>query len=532
MSSPLKTNLLPSHTNSNGQESISAATLDLITHLVEQTSDVLIAADVNYRPLTWNKASEKIFGLEAEQVIGKDLRKLLSIRHNNESGETITDIIEREGEWRGELYFERPSDNCTVTLLMNVRQLKEEQDRTAGYFITATDITERKNIEEKLRESEQRFRNIADSSPAMIWLSDENEITVYANKKWIEFTGKGIGTDPEGWSTLIHPEDRLKTTEAYFEAVREKKQVTIIYRLLRADGQYRWVHDVSVPRFSENGKLIGYTGSVIDIEEERQKHEQLLYQSTILENVSDIVVTTDLEYNIRSWNATAEDLYAIPAKEAIGKRIGNLLKFHFYGTTPEQSVEELKKTGFWKGEVSIVNRRGETKHFFHTVKFIYDNTGNKIGYLAIGRDITDQKNAAEKLKQSENFYRTLIADSLDGMLLMDKDGSISFASSAIKHILGYDEQEIIGRNGFEFIHPDDLQWAFNSFQREVQENPEIKFITVRILKKDGQWVWCNVRGHNLLNRPYINRIVVYLHDDTLRKQAKDALQESEKRFRS
>ncbi|MGZ3949868.1 MAG: PAS domain-containing sensor histidine kinase [Flavisolibacter sp.] len=532
MLNPSKTNVLPSHVLSNGQENTSTEPLRLISHLVEQTSDVLIAADINYKPLTWNKASEKIFGLEAEQVIGKDLRKLLSIRHNNETGERITDLIERNGEWRGELFFVRPLDNRSVTLLMTIKQLKEEQDKTSGYLITATDITERKNIEEKLRESEQRFKDIADSSPAMIWLSDENQITVYANKKWIEFTGKDIGTDPEGWSGLIHPEDRVKTTEAYFKAVQEKKQVTIVYRLLRSDGAYRWVHDISVPRFSTDGSLIGYTGSVIDIEEERRKHDQLLYQSTILENVSDIVVTTDLDYNIRSWNRIAEELYAIPAAEAIGQKIGNLLQFQFYGTTAEESVKELNNTGFWKGEVSIVNKRGETKHFFHTVKFIYNNNGSKIGYLAIGRDITDQKNAAEKLKKSESFYRTLISDSLDGMLLLDKEGCISFASPSIKNILGYDDEELVNRNAFEFIHPDDIPWALNSFQREVEENPEIKFITVRILKKDQQWVWCNVRGHNLLNRPYINRIVVYLHDDTLRKQAKDALQESEKRFRS
>jgi PAS domain S-box-containing protein len=192
----------------------------------------------------------------------------------------------------------------------------------------------------------------------------------------------------------------------------------------------------------------------------------------------------------------------------------------------------LTEAGYWKGEVSIVNRRGETKHFFHTVKFIYNNSGNKIGFLSVGRDITEQKNADEKLRKSEVFYRTLIADSLDGMLLLDKQGAISFASSSIKNILGYDEDELPGRNGFEFIHPDDIQWAVSSFQKEVEENPEIKFITIRILKKDGQWLWCNVRGHNLLARPFINSIVVYLHDDTLRKQAKDALQESEKRFRS
>ncbi|HWI90402.1 MAG TPA: PAS domain S-box protein [Flavisolibacter sp.] len=510
----------------------SLSTLQLLAHLVEETSDVLTASDVNYRPITWNKAAEKIYGLKAEQVIGKDIRKFLEIQYINNSREEIRDAIKEKGQWRGEASFKRPSDNKTITLLMYYKELKEDNGNILGYLVSATDISERKEAESRLIESEQRFRDVAESSPAMIWLSDENDITTYANRKWVEFTGKHVGADPDSWVSLIHPDDKTRAAEEYFKGVELKKQVTIVYRLRRADGVYRWVHDVSVPRFLDDGKFIGYAGSVVDIEDEKQKHEQLRYQSTILENVSDIVVTTDLDYKVKTWNKIAGNYYGITAEEAIGQRIGKLLQFTFYGTTAEESVVELNKNGFWKGEVSIVNRRGETKHFFHTVKFIYDDAGNRIGYLAVGRDITEKKIAEEKLKESELFYRTLIADALDGMLLLDKDGTINFASPSVKNVLGYNENELVGKNGFDFVHPEDISWAYESFQREVNQNTEVKFITIRLLKNDGQWLWCNVRGHNLLKNPYVGRIVVYFHDDTLRKEAKDALQQSEKKFRS
>ena len=118
------------------------------------------------------------------------------------------------------------------------------------------------------------------------------------------------------------------------------------------------------------------------------------------------------------------------------------------------------------------------------------------------------------------------------MILLNKAGTIQFASPSVKNVLGYDDKEVIGRNGFEFVHPEDIPWAIASFQREIEQNPEIKFITVRLLKKYGGWLWCNVRAHNLLNKPFVNSIVIYFHDDTRRKQAKDALEESENRFRS
>lgn len=533
MSATLKTNGFPDQFLTSEESSKhSLATLKLFALLVQETSDVLTAADVNYKPLTWNRASEEIYGLKAEQVIGKDLREFIDIHYPGTNRDEIRKTIKTKGEWRGEAWFVRPTDQKTITLLMCFKELKEAAGELLGYLISATDISEIKEAGSRLIESEQRFRDVAESSPAMIWLSDENDITIYANKKWIEFTGKDIGNDPEGWISLIHPEDKSRITKEYFRGVELKKQVTIVYRLLRADGVYRWVHDVSIPRFLSNGKFIGYAGSVVDIEEEEQKHEQLRYQSTILENVSDIIVTTDLDFKIRIWNKIAEEYYAISKEEAIGQGVDELLHFTFYGTTFKESLDELKEKGIWKGEISIVNRRNETKYFFQTVKLVYNEAGNKIGYLAVGRDITEKKLAEEKLKESELFYRTLIADSLDGMLLMNKDGEIKFASPSVKNVLGYNEQELIGRNGFEFVHPADINWAFESFQREVDQNPEINFITVRLLTKDGQWLWCSVRGHNLLNNPYVNSIVIYFHDDTARKEAKDALQESEKRFRS
>lgn len=532
MSAASKTIALPDSTFSSEEyPKHSLAKLKLLALLVEETSDVLTAADIDYKPITWNRASERIYGLKAEEVIGRDIREFISIDYLDSTREEVRETIKSKGEWRGEASFVRPTDKKTVTLLMCFKQLKET-DKVVGYLVSATEITEQKETESRLKESEERFRDVAESSPAMIWLSDENDITIYANKKWVEFTGKDIGADPDGWVSLIHPDDKTRISEEYFKGVELKKQITIVYRLRRADGVYRWVHDISVPRFLSNGKFIGYAGSVVDIEDEKQKHEQFRYQSTILENVSDIFVTTDLDFNIKMWNRFAEEHYAIPTEEAIGQKVSTLLHFTFYGTTYEQSFAELHEKGFWTGEVSLVNRRGETKFFLQTVKFVYDDIGSKIGYLAVGRDITEKKIADEKLKESELFYRTLIADSLDGMLLLNEDGTINFASPSLKNVLGYSENEVVGKSGFDFVHPEDIIWASESFQKEVNENTNVKFITVRLLKKDGQWLWCNVRGHNLLKNPYIAKIVVYIHDDTLRKEAKDALLESEKRFRS
>lgn len=516
----------------NSSDDQSFDTLRFLANLVEQTSDILTAADLDYKPITWNKAAEKIYGVTAKQVIGRDIRDFITINYCAATKENIREKIKKEGEWRGEAFFVRPTDNKTVTLWICFKLLKDERNNPLAHLISATDITERKEAELRLKESENRFREMADSAPVMIWMADENNKNTYLNKKWLEFTGKDISkNNAKGWVSFVHKEDITKAKEKYNEAFKNRKPITILYRLRSADGTYRWVQDVSAPRFLSDGTFVGYIGSIVDIEDQKRKEEQLHYQAIVLENVSDIIVTTDLDFKVIGWNKIAEHYYGISEADAIGKPISNLVEFTFYGTTAEQSLAELKANGIWKGEVSIVNKKGETEYFLHTVKYVYDQQNSRIGFIAMGRNITDRKKIEEQLIKSEQFYRTLIADSLDGMILVNPSGKIIFSSPSVKNVLGFEVDDIVGKTAFEFVHPDDLEWAFTSFQKEIIEAPEIKFIVVRLLKKNGDWVWCMVRGHNLIKNPYINGMVVYFHDDTLRKKANDALKESEKRFR-
>lgn len=254
-------------------------------------------------------------------------------------------------------------------------------------------------------------------------------------------------------------------------------------------------------------------------------------QKLVLENVSDIIITTDLQFRVQSWNHVAEAFYGIAAAEAIGRKMNELVSFTYHDTTLEQAVKDLQKQKIWQGEVSYTNPQGETFFFLQTVKYALDTQGNEMGILAVGRNITDRKRAEQQLAQSEKFYRTLIADSLDVTLLLTEGGEIVFATPSIQRLLGYMPEEILQSNAFQYIHPEDLAWTINSFEKEVEENPAIKFIVVRLRKKNGEWLWCMARGHNLLRNPHINAIAVYIHDDTPRKLATDALKESEKRFR-
>ena len=505
----------------------------LMATLVEETSDVLTAVDLDFKPLSWNKASEKIYGLTAAQAIGNDLRSFLDISYPYATREEVRATIKSKGEWRGEMTFTRPTDQRRITLLISFKLRLDEKGVHVGYITAGTDITERKEQEFKLKETENRFRGLADAAPVGIWVSDADNKITYVNKTLLHYTGLSLEAFNNcTWLSMVHPEDQAKTLSAFQTHFLARQPVTLIYRLQKGKSDYCWVQDTSTPRFLEDGTFVGYIGSVIDIHDTKSEKEQLQYQAWVLENVQDTIISTGLDFRIKSWNKMAEQVYGYTEREAVGKLVDELIQYTYANTTKEKMVLELEAKGIWKGEVIYIDREGSERYFLHTVSYFTNGEGERTGILSVGRDVTDRRLAEEKLQASELFYRSLIADALDGILLTDESGRITFVSPSINHILGYDASEVLGRNCFEFVHPDDSSWAFDSFQKEVSRDAEIQSIVVRLLKKNGEWLWCLVRGNNLLNNLHIRGIVIYFHDDTERKQASEALKESEKRFRN
>ncbi|MDB5197585.1 MAG: domain S-box protein [Flaviaesturariibacter sp.] len=262
-------------------------------------------------------------------------------------------------------------------------------------------------------------------------------------------------------------------------------------------------------------------------------YEATLFHGTnIIEHIQDILITTDLDFKIRTFNKVAETYYGFKEAEVQGKQMSKVVQFEFLSTTIGEAIVELQEKGSWNGEVSFTNRHGATYYFSHTITYLFDTEGNRTGVLDIGRDITLQRQTQQHLLQSEKFYRGLIADSLDGIILTNVQGLITFASPSVRNILGFEPDEVTGTLTFDYVHPDDREWTMQSFEREVHENPEIKFLVVRLLKKSGEWLWCMLRAHNMLSNPYVAGIAVHFHDDSLRKKASEALKESEQRFRS
>jgi PAS domain S-box-containing protein len=143
-------------------------------------------------------------------------------------------------------------------------------------FGMAVDITQSKQIEESLRESEARFRLVANTAPVMIWMAGPDKLRTYFNQPWVEFTGRSFEEElGNGWAEGVHPEDFDWCLKTYTKAFDQHESFQMEYRLRRYDGEYRWIVDLGVPRLGADGSFAGYIGSCLDVTERKLAEEAL-----------------------------------------------------------------------------------------------------------------------------------------------------------------------------------------------------------------------------------------------------------------
>ncbi|RZM25413.1 MAG: PAS domain S-box protein, partial [Sphingomonas sp.] len=222
---------------------------------------------VDWRYLEANPTLGDLVGLPSEQTIGRTIRDVF--------GPSIEDA------WVSD-FARVMKTREPVTFVRQVGSLGRWYEGHGFYIdeqrfgVSFMEITERRRVEEALIESEVRFRNMADHSPMMTWVTDPDGECTYLNARWYAFTGQPAQAgEGRGWLDAVHPGDRALAAEEFAAANAERRAYRVDFRLRRGDGEYRWVIDAAAPRFGSDGDFLGYVGSLIDIDERREAEERL-----------------------------------------------------------------------------------------------------------------------------------------------------------------------------------------------------------------------------------------------------------------
>jgi PAS domain S-box-containing protein len=262
------------------------------------------------------------------------------------------------------------------------------------------DITNRKRMEEALRQSELRWRTVTETLPNLIWSDLPDGQCDWLSSQWGTYTGLPekdlLGLQ---WlDRVLHPDDRERTFACWQAACADQAEYDLEYRLRRHDGQYRWFKTRGVPIRNENGKIVHWFGTCTDIEDTKQSAIVGRRLAAIVESSDDAILTKDLNGIILSWNKGAERIFGYAADEVIGKSITILMP-------PERINEEpaiIDRIG--RGErvdhYETVRRRkdGELFDISLTISPLKDASGIVIGASKVARDITNTVRAKENLE--------------------------------------------------------------------------------------------------------------------------------------
>jgi len=237
----------------------------------------------------------QLFGFADSEPVTFD--RFLEVVHPGDSErvkQVVQHMLEHGGEYEIDYRITRPDGSIRWIASHGSVEL-EERGKPVLVRGVSRDVTKRKIAEEEVRESEERFRTVANAAPVMIWMSGTDKLCNFFNKGWLDFTGRTMEQElRNGWAEGVHTDDLEHCLEIYGSSFDARQPFTMEYRLRRNDGEYRWVLDSGIPRFGSDGTFLGYIGSCFDITERRQSELDHQLQNMELARVGRVALMGEL----------------------------------------------------------------------------------------------------------------------------------------------------------------------------------------------------------------------------------------------
>ncbi len=383
------------------------------------------------------------------------------------------------------------------------------------------DITARKQAEDALRESEDRYRDLVENSNDLICTHNLEGKLLSVNEAAIRLTGYSRADLLQmNMTDLLTP-----PTRRFFSAYLKKMQTTGhargLMQIQTAKGETRiWDYDNTL---RAKGMVVPIVrGMAQDITERKQAEAELLKLRKAVDTSSEVIFMTDHDGLITFVNPEFTRLYGYSAEEVIGKTTPRILK--------SDRVKTEDYTLFWQTLLSkqvirdeLVNRTkdGRLLTIETSVNPILDGSGNITGFLAIQRDVTERKRTQDEIKRLKEFDENLINNMSEGIVVQNTDGYFTYVNPAVSAITGYLPEEIVGRHWTKFIPPDQhevIKEADN--QRLAGEASQYEIV---FLHKSGKRIHQLVSGSPLFENGRFNGTMAVFTDITARKQAEEKI---------
>ncbi len=505
----------------HAEQLITESQINLRT-VIESANSAIWSLDKGYKVITANsyfiRFFKSCFGQEIKS--GDNFYNLLPDKQRLSWKKIFQKALEGNSWTRDDGFI---IDGNQTFFELSVHPIVDDDKKISGVTFFLTDITERKITEDAIRESEERFRQLAENTNDIFILRDKNGV-IWANTAFERFFHRKVSElllNPLILDDIVHPEDKKKYYK-YFQKDYAGKNSAVgsRYRIMLSDKKIRWVWARTFPIYNHKNKIYRYFTVISDITDQFELQNVIAkaktQQKAILDNIPYLAWLKDNDGRYISVNEPFANKFGLEPDDIIGKT-----DFDITSKTVAEKIQKTDHEVMKKGHrlfFEEVEKFEENKKWIETYKTpIFNNESKLIGITGISRDITERKIMEENSREREEHFSALLQNSSDSITILNKNGIIIFENSPKSKISDFAIDELIGKSIFEIIHPDEID-NFHELFKEILFKPgkQVKK-EYRALHKNKRWIYVESIFSNQIGNHAINGIVVNSRDISERK---------------
>ncbi len=512
--------------------------------VIESIGDMLFITDLDLNFSNVNEAAVRQLGYTTqEELAGKNAMEPVVEEDRNRVAIELGKALAEERGIEIIEYSLQAVDGRKFDVEANAEILRDCSNTVVGLILSARDVTERKQMQEAIRDSEEKLRGIFDTIPDGVTFTDMTGIILDLNEAMVRMYGHSNKEDLIGRNAIdfVAKEYHDAVVLLGMNAIKEGHDIDRIeYRLIDAAGKEFDAEFFAAPLRDSSGEPVAWVNVSRDITE-RKEAERAVRESerrfrTIFESIVDGLTVTDLNGNIVDMNEAALQLHGYKDKqELIGK---NTIEYMVAEVDRERTINEALEAikedrPLKRAEYRLQRADGTEFDGEFSTAILRDDDGKPTGHIGMTRDITERKQAEEAIRQSEEKLRLIFENIGEGITLSDLEGKIIDINEAAVLKGGYSsKEELIGRDGFEMVSPEDRERVSESVVQALKEGRstarlECKFSTAAGGEYDADLSISALRDRS----GKLAAFIALSRDITERKQAEEALRQSEEKLR-
>jgi PAS domain S-box-containing protein len=385
---------------------------------------------------------------------------------------------------------------------VKVSPVRDSAGAIVRLLVVSRDLTEHKQAEENARESEMRFRRMADAAPVLIWISDTTKACTWFNKWWLDFTGRSMEQlANSGWADGVHADDLDRCLHIYNTHFDARKPFSMDYRLRRNDGEYRWVLDNGLPRFDSDGKFAGYVGSCIDITERHQIEEKLReseqetkrardYAEATLRSSPVPLLVLEKDLRVSRANEAFYEIFHVERKTTEGRLVTELGNGQWNIPKLRELLEDILPNRSWFNGFEVTHdfeSIGRRTMLINARRMENEPDASERIVVVI-EDITERKQSEEALRESEERFRMMADNIFQLAWTCDQLGNVTWYNRRWLDYTGLTFDEMKDWGWTKCHHPDHVDRVVKSVTHS-RETGEVWEDTFPLRGKDGEYRW-------------------------------------------